>query len=357
MNVGVDRGRVVAANRATAWPAAVLLPWALSRGALYLLAQYLGALQGRTREAVFALWDGAWYLRIAHDGYGFTTSRGETPYPFFPLLPGLLHSADALGMSPIVAGVVLNHLVFLLALWGVYDITRAHGTPLEATLASWSLAFFPGSVPLTLLYPCTIFLACSVWAFRALELERDAGAATLVAVAALARPNGAILAISCAWGALRASRSWQRPLRVVLPAAIGVVLWMAWLWSQTGDALAFVHAKAAWREVTLASLLAGTDPVPKADLAPLALAALLLALAWRRLPGEWLVFAALALLPSLGLGILGMPRYAAACFPVSVAAGIVLARLPQSSRVVALGCAALALFLVAQRIFVAEQMP
>ena len=139
---------------------------------------------------------------------------------------------------------------------------------------------------------------------------------------------------------LRASRSWQRPLRVVLPAAIGVALWMAWLWSQTGDALAFVHAKAAWREVTLASLLAGADTVPKADLAPLALAAVVLALAWRRLPVEWLLFAALALLPSLGLGILGMPRYAAACFPVSVAAGIVLARLPRSGRVAALGCAA-----------------
>jgi hypothetical protein len=99
------------------------------------------------------------------------------------------------------------------------------------------------------------------------------------------------------------------------------------------------------------------DPLPKIDLAPIAFAAVVLALSWRRLPGAWLLLAALMLLPSFGLGVLGMPRYTAACFPLFVAAGIVLARLPRAARVALLGCAALALLYVARRIVSAEQMP
>lgn len=356
MTVAVDRGRTATTHLATTWAAAVLLPWMLSRGALDLIVARAGALRGRPGFAAFALWDGVWYLRIAHDGYGFTSPRGETPYPFFPLLPGLLRGADALGLAPVAAGVVLNHLLFLAALSGVYAITRAHGTAREAALASWALALFPGSAPLTLLYPGAIFLACSVWAFRAVELGRDGAAAALLAAAALARPNGLVAALACGFAALRQG-GWRRFLHVVVPAGLAVALWVAWLRWSTGDALVFVHAKAAWHEVTLASLLSGADSVPKLDLAPLALAVVLLALAWRRLPGAWLLLAALTLLPSLGLGILGMPRYTSACFPVLVAAGIVLARLPRGARVAALACSAAGLLYVAQRIVAMGQMP
>jgi hypothetical protein len=356
VTVAVDRGRTATTRLATTWAGAVLLPWVLSRGALYVLVTRAGALRGRVGAAAFPLWDGVWYLRIARDGYGFTSPRGETPYPFFPLLPALLRGADALGIPPIVAGVVLTHLLFLAALAGVYAITRAHGTTREAALASWSLALFPGSAPLTLLYPGAIFLACSVWAFRAVELRRDDAAAALLAAAALARPNGLVATIACGFAALRSGGS-RRALRVIVPPGVAVLLWIGWLRWSTGDALVFVHAKAAWHEVTLASLVAGTDPIPKLDLAPLALAVVLLALAWRRLPGAWLLLAALALLPSLGLGMLGMPRYASSCFPVLVAAGIVLARLPRGARVAVLAGSAVALLYVAQRILVMGQMP
>jgi hypothetical protein len=356
VNVAVDSDRATASTFTTTWLTAVLLPWALSRGALCVVTELASSLRARGAMAAFAVWDGGWYVGIAHSGYDFSV-HGQTPYPFFPLLPWLLRAAEAVHPPPIAAGVVLNHLVFLLALWGVHDIARAHGTALEASLASWSLALFPGSAPLTLLYPCAIFLACSVWAFRALELRRDGVVATLAATAALVRPNGLVLAIAGAFAVLRDDRSWQRALRIALPAALAVALWMAWLWLQTGDPLIFVHAKAGWREVSLASLVAGVDPLPKLDLAPVAFAALVLALAWRRLPGAWMLFVALMLLPSFGLGVLGMPRYTAACFPLFVAAGIVLARLPRGARVALLGCSALALVYVARRIVSGEQMP
>lgn len=339
------------------WSLAVLLPWLLGRGALLAIAIAAARQRGKTFVAGYAVWDGAWYAQIARDGYGFVSARGETPWPFFPLFPGILNAGTRLGLPPSVTGLVVNHLVLLLAMTGVWAITRAHGTPREASLASWALGLFPGTVALTLLYPDAIFLACGVWAFLALERGNDAGAALLAAMAALVRPNGAVLAASLAVAVLLRGGTLLRAVSVALPAALAVVGWLAYQWSNAGDPLAFLHAKAAWHEVTLGSLLAGTDPWPKLDLAPLALAVLVLALAWRRLPAGWLVLAALALLPSLGLGILGMPRYVASCFPISVACGMALGRLPHAVAGGVLAAAAAGLLLFGSRVLAGAQLP
>jgi len=168
---------------------AVAVPWLLSRGIVYWVAQR-GA-EARHKPAgflAFAPWDGGWYADIARVGYTFSHANGETPYPFFPLLPALLRGGMALGFSPIAFGSVLNHLVLLVALTGVWTIARDHFGPNEAAAAVWCMALFPGSAPLTMVYPCTIFLACAVWGFRAVERGRDADASVLAAIASLARP-------------------------------------------------------------------------------------------------------------------------------------------------------------------------
>jgi hypothetical protein len=144
---------------------------------------------------------------------------------------------------------------------------------------------------------------------------------------------------------------------VALPALACLSLWIAWLWRETGDPLIFVHAKAAWHEVTLGSILAGTDRFPVRDLAPLGFAMVVLALAGRRLPVAWLCFTALCLLPPLALGILGMPRYTSVCFPVFVATGILLASAPVALRVATLATFAVALLLFAERVFLVRYMP
>ncbi|MBY0274780.1 hypothetical protein K2Z84_05540 [Candidatus Binatia bacterium] len=340
-----------------AWSVAVLVPWLLGRGTLLLVATAAARQRGKTFLAGYAVWDGAWYAQIARDGYGFVSSRGETPWPFFPLFPGVLNVGTRLGVPASVAGLLVNHLALLLAMTGVWAITLRHGSGREAALASWALGLCPGSVALTLLYPDAIFLACGVWAFLALEQRRDATAALLAAGAALVRPNGAVLAASLGTAVLLGGGTIRRAASVVLPAALAVAAWLAYVWSHTGDPLAFVHAKTAWHEVTLGSLLTGTDPLPKLDLAPLLIALLVLALGWRRLPTGWLVFAALALLPSLGLGILGMPRYVSSCFPVFVACGMALARVSRSAATVVLAASALGLLLFGARVLLGVSMP
>jgi hypothetical protein len=337
---------------------AVLLPWFASRLAIFVVAQHAAEVRDQPGGfAAFAVWDGLWYADISRLGYGFAHPTGETPYPFFPLLPALLHLGSAFGFSPIAFGVLLNHAIFLIALLGVYEITRARFGAASATFASWSLALYPGSTPLTMVYPSAIFLACAVWAFRSLEQDRDGRAALLAAIATLVRPNGLIVAIALAFASWMASRSWRRALAVALPAGICVAIWMGWLWTQTGDPLMFVHAKSAWRETTFATILGGRDPIPRIDGAPLVFVAVVLAFAGWRLPPAWLLFTALCVLPSLGLGILGMPRYTSVCFPLFSATGTLLARRGPLFRCAVLGFFAVVLLLFANRIFLLRNMP
>lgn len=359
MNASVVQTAAVAKPRkpAATWLVAVLVPFVLGRTAVMLLGFHAGTVRGLGGIASFAVWDGAWYAQIARDGYGFTTVQGETPYPFFPLFPALMRGGAFLGLSPVATALLLNHALFLLALWGLFLLARTHGSDDEATLACWTLALYPGSAPLTLVYPCTLFLVCGVWAFYLLERGRHGAVATLAAAAALVRPNGLVLAAALGIATLRASRSLGRSVRVVAPAALAVAAWLAFLWWRTGDPLMFATAKTAWHEVTLAALLAGAERLPKLDLVPLAFAAGVLALAWRRVPGDWRLYAALALLPSLGLGLLGMPRYTAACFPLFFAAGVLLARLPRPLQVASLVASAAGLVFLARRILLTEHMP
>jgi hypothetical protein len=115
---------VLATGATSPWRAA-LVPWIMSRVPLFLLAER--AVDLRPHPAgphPFALWDGPWYADIAARGYAWSHANGETPYPFFPLFPAALRIGSELGFSAIGVGALLNHVVFLVALVGLYELTR-----------------------------------------------------------------------------------------------------------------------------------------------------------------------------------------------------------------------------------------
>lgn len=332
-----------------------LLPWAASR--LLVVAIALSAAApgpGRIARALGA-WDGAWYADVAREGYGFRHD-GQSPYPFFPLLPLVLRLAAASGLPPREVGVLLSNVAMLVGLAGLHRLVGRRFGATPARLATWTLAFFPGAAPLSMVYPEASMLALATWSFVLAENGRTGAAGLLAGAAALLRPNGAAVAISLAVGSLVA-RDLATAARVGLPGLLAVGAWMLHLGRTTGDPLAFVHAKAAWAETTLGGVLAGRDTFPKLDLAVFALAAAVLLATVRRLPVSWLAFAALWIVPSLFLGILGMPRYVSICFPVFAAAGLLLARAPRPVDGPLLAGGAAGLAFLAWRIASGRMMP
>jgi hypothetical protein len=305
----------------------VLLPWVVSRCYSVLLALAAASIGagGGLQYTGLSKWDGAWYLQIAHGGYGPEPAGAvQTPWPFFPFLPGVLRAFDRVGLPERGAMLVVNELVFLVALAGVWRIARRHTGDGPARWAVWAIALFPGAFVFSMLYPSSIFLAASVWAFVLVEEKLDVVAAVPVAVTALVRPNGIVLAVALVF----ALRSWRRVAIVCGPAVVAVGAWAAWCWYQVGDPIVFLTSKEGWPEVTIKGFL--THPwdfdyvVPHLALAVVALGALWIVR--RSLPASWTIFTALYLLPSLVLGMVGLGRYANECFPPFVAAGVLLER-------------------------------
>jgi hypothetical protein len=304
----------------------VVLPWLVSR--LYSVLLIVGASSigsGHIRATGFAKWDGQWYLAIARFGYGPSPVEGvQTRWPFFPGFAAVIRAIREIGLPDRGSVVVLNQVVFLVALAGVWRIARRYTDAGPARLAVWALAMFPGSFVFSMVYPSAIWLAVSVWAFILVDERRDFAATVLVTGAALVRPNGIVLAIAL----VLVLRSSRRVLLVCAPSVVAVALWCVACYHWTGDALVFLTSKGGWPEVTIKAFALAPwryDYVfPHLFLAAAALTALLLVR--RRFPAAWTVFTVLYLLPSLGLGMVGLGRYANECFPPFVAAGELLHR-------------------------------
>jgi hypothetical protein len=179
-------------------------------------------------------WDFNWYDLIGSAGY--PGGHFDRRYAFFPLWPLLLNWAGP--HWHIVVGGALAWLASLAAFFGL-----SNGLPRSPLRSALALACWPGSFALALAYPDGIALAAAAWAAAFALRGKPLAAGALGAIAALARPNGVLIAIPLAWLARgKGPRGW---LGAALPvvAAAGVE---AYFWSRSDDATAFFDAQKLW---------------------------------------------------------------------------------------------------------------
>jgi len=312
----------------------VVLPWLVSRvlaiGALVLADSVSG--HGLDFDALVD-WDGRWYLDIAQQGYG----RGPIPahwmvhdwsrWPFFPLLPSVTRLLSGSGIPAALTIVLINNAAFLLALVGVHRLAGRRMNDEARQLAVWAMVLFPGSITSVMGYSGGLFLAGAIWSFVLVEDESFAIAGIAAVVAAASRPNGIVVLVALLPAVLaNQARPAQALAKVSLPSLAFLVGWCVWLWSVTGDALVFFHAKAAWLEKSIVDFVRypNGSSIVHVVLAAVAVAALIHERT--RLPTSWKVLVLVSLAPSLVLGVIGLGRYAAECFPVAMAFGMLLAR-------------------------------
>jgi hypothetical protein len=324
---------------------AVVLPWFLSR--VISVAVMLPALNDPVRGSKFnqlvTRWDGAFYLEIARRGYGPVTGVKFPDWPFFPGFPLVIRLLGDLGRDDLLT-FILNQLVFLVALAGLYRLARRHANPRASALAVWTLALFPASFVFSMTYPSALFLAASVWAFSFVEDRLDVAAGLLAAGAAIVRPNGIIVAAAL----VVAVHAWRRAVVVAGPAVVVMAAWCWFCYDRTGDAFVWLTTKARWQEISAVGLFDGHAKWSVLPHGILALAAIV-AVVWqrRKLPVSWIVLTALALLPSLVTGMVGLARYTNECFPPFVAAGRILERWPPRMQYLAIAASTFGLVVFA----------
>jgi Mannosyltransferase (PIG-V) len=199
------------ADLAAAWPAFLisrLVVWIAGLGAIGIwgmqtehrlafdpagLTRPFGAV-GDLVVAPAARWDSVWYLAIAGSGYDHGPDRAA----FFPLYPGLIKVGAWLCGSPLVAGIVISCVCFLVALALLH---RLAAIELGADAARWAvlaLALFPGALWFSAVYSESLFLMVSVGCVLAARTGHWARAGALGLLAAATRSAGLLLVLPLA---------------------------------------------------------------------------------------------------------------------------------------------------------------
>jgi glycerophosphoryl diester phosphodiesterase len=188
--------------------AAALAPGVLAQSVLtprvltWLAVLSLAALGGFLSVINFGFaYDDAYITyRVAYNfaaGHGFVYNLGErvlvTTAPFYGLVLGALGWLLGPDRIPAISA-VLSGLSFTLIGLGLYDYARLHGQPLVGWLAGYFLLTSPifldvfgGEMPFQ--------LALGLWAFVCYARGWRAASAVLLALTALARPDGVLAAV------------------------------------------------------------------------------------------------------------------------------------------------------------------
>ncbi|MDE3069172.1 MAG: hypothetical protein KGJ43_00395 [Acidobacteriota bacterium] len=240
-----------------------------------------------------ARWDAAWYLLIAHAGYGpslgSATAARSAFYPLYPLAVHLLSFASLTVAGILVSVAALATALYLLHRLSALEVrtgTLAVGharSPREvARLAVGVLAFSPMAFFLSAIYSESLYLALSIAVFWFARRGRWALVGTCGALAGATRPTGILLLAPAAilylygpredrppdrgpggrgWrrigpaglmsaspllGSLR-TRYWVRPdvlWLTLMPA--GLLLFMAYLGLAGGDVTTPFSAQSFW---------------------------------------------------------------------------------------------------------------
>jgi hypothetical protein len=359
---------------------AALIPWLVARaivGAALAMARFsddqIGKHPGpvQLRQGLFA-WDAAFYRDLATHGY---TGLSRAALRFFPLVPLLTrglsevflgHEGVALLVVANVSALVFAALLHRLALLETGDAALARR-------AAWFGAVFPPFAVLVLGYADATAMALAAGVFLALRTRRYGWAIPLGILAGLCRPVGVLLV---APAALEVAHGWwsaggrERVVRIgaVVAPALGLSAFLAYSGVAFGDAFEplTIQNRASLRgrfEFPVTSLVNGVrDLVHAGRFGPglhviwaLGFAALLVVV-WRRLPGSYTAYAAVALVLGLAAHNLdSFQRYAASTLPFLLAVAILTAR-PKVERA-ALTLAAAGLFAYALLAFFGVSVP
>lgn len=249
MTAVADRSRAeaVAATHRSWFPgwrplAVPVLAWLASRVVSVTAIAVANHLRGDGQRVADALhlWDGNWYLDAAA-GYKYPDVAApdlhQVNIAFFPLFPFLIRVVRGVtGWTPLTAGIVVTAVFGALTLVAIWLLVNRISGREVADRAAMLIAFFPGTIALTLVYSEGVMLTAAAACLLCLLDRRWFAAGVFGALASAARPNGIAAAAACGVAALTAiyrHRDWRSLLAPAI-APLGMVLYLLWLWGSTG---------------------------------------------------------------------------------------------------------------------------
>lgn len=211
--------------------------------------------------------DGGWYIGIVRNGYEKIPfdPNGQHNWAFFPLYPLLLRAAFGITGGVVLTGMALSSFLFFLALILLYKSTVAFGWDnAVADRAVFYLAMFPVSYFFSLPMTESLFLLLVIASIYAAKRDVWWLAGLLGAMASGTRVMGVILLpvlMILYWQQRR--RRVRADVLALLLVPVGLLSFMYYLHSITGDALAFSRVLGSWgRKSGFSDAAARVSPPP-----------------------------------------------------------------------------------------------
>jgi len=250
---------------------------------------------------IWERWDACWYARIATYGY---SPDGSTA--FFPLFPALERVVALASPHVAAAGMAINFVATILALWGLFRIVRRDHSENVARRALALIAIFPAAFYLLAPFSEAAFLALAVWSIERARAGDWRTTIVLAALTGVARPVGVTIALPIAWLAWQAradplaSRRIGAVLAVLAAPAAGAA-YVLYTINSVGRSMFDAQAEWSgsafhppWDMIDAVAQWVGRtgDPLQVLQLAMLVLFTILFAVGIRRLPLELTLLAA-----------------------------------------------------------------
>ncbi len=288
--------------------------------------------------------DGEHYLAIAQDGYR------PLEYFFFPLFPYLINALTFVKTQEMyaVVGLIISNLSFLVALIGIFKLVKLDYKENIAKLTVILFLIFPTSFYFGMYYTESIFLALIVWSFYFVRRNNFILASIVAAFASATRLIGAVMLGVIAFELFLKKR---RDFWTILISPLGVILYVYYLWKQTGDPLIFLHQVSIFGEQRSSTLILLPQvlyryifkilPFVNYSYFPNVFTTylefiigvgliVLIIYGLFRLRLSYSIYAIFAyLIPTLAGSFSSMPRYALAIFPVFILMAIYIDKLPK----------------------------
>ena len=275
----------------------------------------------------FANFDGVHYIRIAQDGY-----EQKFTQVFFPLYPILIHlfSYATFG-NLLIAALVVANIAFLGGLLIFYRMILEIYNQKTAIWAVIFLLAFPTSFYFGSAYSEGLFYFLIVGYFYLIYRKRIVLASLLGGFASATRLIGVFLVLSLK---PKFKISHFLPF-LIIPA--GLISYMLYLTLVFKNPLYFISAQQVfgqerstqgivllpqvfWRYFKIITTTSGAPLLNASfELISTVFALVLLALAYKKVKGEWLIFSvASVLVPTLSGTLVSMPRYILVAFPIFI---------------------------------------
>jgi len=291
-------------------------------------------------------WDAGWYRSIAAHGYAAAGRQSLRFFPLFPMLGRYLGHLPGLDIG--AALVVVANVASLLALAALLLLVRHDlGDAALARRSVWLLALAPSAYSMVLAYSDALLLLCSVVTFLGIRTGRWWWAAAAGLAAGAVRPVGVLLVLPVALELWSRRDSLTSPGRRIAGAAalvapaVGAGGFLLWVGRAFGDAWLplTVQEQGGHRgQLALPFAAMGRDVVAalhghhlgSASHIPWVVVCVgLAAVAWRRLPRSYALYATVVIVASLSsTNMDSFERYALAAFPLVVAASTATSRRP-----------------------------